>query len=134
MHRVKYTAFTLVELVMVIVIIGLLAAVVTPQFTSMRGSAETAAEEATVAAVRTGIKMVRMSNLAQGLTEYPVKLDSAKGGDASESNPLFTEVVEGGLTDENWRKIGGRSYYYKPTKTRYDYDRKTGTFKARKKK
>jgi len=125
----KRQAFTLVELVMVIVILGLLAAVVTPKFTSMRTEAQSAAEEATVAAVRTGIKMVHMTNLAQGADTYPSLLDKAAKGDASEKNPLFTEVIEGGLTDSNWQKSGDNSYLYKPTKNSYTYDPKVGTFK-----
>lgn len=132
MKKTHRAAFTLVELVMVIVIIGLLAAVVTPQFTDMRGDAQIAAEEASVAAVRTGIKMIRMSNMAKGeTTEYPTSLDAATKGDASDTNPLFTEVVEGGLTDSNWEKTGNNAYRYKPTKIRYVYDKKTGEFKPK---
>ncbi len=131
MKRTHAKAFTLVELIMVIVIIGLLAAVVTPQFVSMKDEAQNAAEEASVAAVRTGIKLIRMSNLAKGLDEYPAKLDDASKGDASDSNPLFTNVVEGGLTDGNWEKSGNNAYTYKPTGVKYKYDKKTGEFKPK---
>lgn len=125
----KRNAFTLVELVMVIVIIGLLAAVVTPKFTSMRTEAQDAAQEASVAAVLTGIKMVHMSSLAQGTDTYPTTLDSANNGDASETNPIFTEVIEGGLTDSNWEKTARTTYRYKPTMIRYRYYPADGTFK-----
>ena len=121
-------AFTLVELVMVIVIIGLLAAVVTPKFTSMRDDAENAAEQATVAAVKTGIKLYHMSSLAAGTEEYPATLDSASSGDASDTNPLFTDVIEGGITDGNWKKNSKMKYTYTPTNVQYTYDKKTGTF------
>lgn len=130
MKRHKRSAFTLVELVMVIVIIGLLAAVITPQFVDMRGEAQNAAEEATVAAVKTGIKMIRMSNLAKNVEdEYPEKLDDAKKGVAGDDNPLFTNVVEGGLTDPNWEKTANLVYRYIPTGIKYKYDKKTGEFK-----
>jgi len=122
-------AFTLVELVMVIVIIGLLAAVVVPKFSDMRTEAQGAAEQGTVAAVRSGIKLVHMTNLAKGLTDYPSKLDSSSTGQASEKNPLFTEVVEGGISDPNWEKVKGNTYKYGPTGNKYKYDKSTGTFK-----
>lgn len=134
MRTVRKRAFTLVELVMVIVIIGLLAAVVTPKFTSMRTEAQDAAEQAAVAAVQSGIKMAHMTALAQGNDTYPATLDQASKGQASESNPLFTEVIEGGLTDGNWEKLGKNRYRYTPTKTVYIYNKKTGQFTERKKK
>jgi len=123
--------FTLVELVMVIVIIGLLAAVVVPKFGDMRSEATNAAETATVSAVRTGIKLVYMTNLAKGLDEYPSKLDDAANDVASETNPLFGNVLEEGITDSNWKKTGSRSYRYLPTGNRYRYDRTTGKFERR---
>ena len=124
----KRNAFTLVELVMVIVIIGLLAAVVTPKFTSMHTEAQAAAEEGTVAAVRAGIKLAHLTSLAQGTDTYPTTLDSASNGDASDSNPLFIDVIENGITDGNWEKIDSDSYRFKPTTNTYDYDNTTGVF------
>ena len=129
MSKHTHGAFTLVELVMVIVIIGLLAAVVTPKFTSMRTEAQDAAEKATVAAVCSGVKLVHMTSLAQGNDTYPAQLDKASKGTASETNPLFTEVIEGGLTDSNWEKRSNTKYRYVPTKVIYVYSNKTGTFK-----
>jgi len=127
-NRRAHAAFTLVELVMVIVIIGLLAAVVTPKFTSMKTEAQDAAEQGTVAAVQSGIKLAHLTSLAQGTDVYPNTLDSASNGVASESNPLFADVIDGGVTDGNWKKTGKRSYQYLPTKNKYKYDYKTGAF------
>ena len=131
MRKHMQQAFTLVELVMVIVIIGLLAAVVTPKFTSIRDEAQDAAEEAAVAAVRSGIKLVHMTNLAQNNDTYPTDLDSAQTGQAADDNPLFTEVIEGGLTDGNWEKRSRTRYRYIPTNATYVYYRNTGEFKIR---
>jgi len=122
--------FTLVELVMVIVIIGLLAAVVVPQFTDIKDEAIAAAEQAVVSAVQSGINMKYMANLAQGVDEYPASLDSANKGEASETNPLFTEVIEDGVTDSRWEKLNDTDYRFNPSGTKYRYDSNTGKFKA----
>lgn len=114
---------------MVIVIIGLLAAVVTPNFTSIKAEAQNAAETGTVSAVKSGIQLAHMALLAQGSDTYPLTLDSASNGDASEANPLFTNVIQDGVTDPNWTKTGNLKYKFKPTTSVYLYDKTTGTFK-----
>jgi prepilin-type N-terminal cleavage/methylation domain-containing protein len=122
------SAFTLVELIMVIVIMGLLAAVVIPKYGDIRTEAQTAAETGTVSAVTSGIKLVHMTNLAKGQDTWPSVLDTAANGVASAANPLFADVIEDGVTDGNWQKIGARTYRYNPTTDRYVYDRVTGKF------
>jgi prepilin-type N-terminal cleavage/methylation domain-containing protein len=121
-------AFTIVELVMVIVIIGLLAAVVIPKYGDIRTEAQDAAEEGTVAAVRTGIKLAHMTNLAQGSDTYPAALDAAAVGAGSEANQLFTNVLEDGIADANWNKNDATTYEYVPTGGTYVYDNANGTF------
>lgn len=122
------SAFTLVELIMVIVIIGLLAAVVIPRFGDIKSEAQTSAETAAVAAVRSGIKLVHMTNLAKGSDTWPTTLDSATAGKASEANPLFGTVIEDGVTDPNWEKVNDTTYKYGPTGSQYAYDKSTGKF------
>ena len=121
-------AFTLVELVMVIVIIGLLAAVVMPKFVDLKSEAQNAAEVGTVSGVRSGIKITHLSNLAQGSDTYPATLDSAAVGLGSEANPLFTNVIDGGVTDPNWNKEDADTYEFVPTGNKYDYNSTTGAF------
>lgn len=123
-----HNAFTLVELIMVIVIIGLLAAVVVPKFTDVRTQAQSAAEDGTVAAVKSGIQLSHMGELAKGNDTWPTTLDSASNGVGSTTNPLFANVIDGGVSDKNWRKTGTLRYTYTPTSSVYVYTRTTGQF------
>jgi len=56
-HRVRHKDFTIIELIMVIVIIGILAAVIAPRIISFQEDAEVVAEDATVAAIQSGINI-----------------------------------------------------------------------------
>lgn len=127
--RRRHTAFTLVELIMVIVIIGLLAAVVTPKFVDIKSEAQAAAEKGMVSGVRAGIKVAHLASLAQGTDTYPASLDSASVAAASASNPLFTAVIDGGVTDGNWSKASATTYTYTPTSITYTYTSADGSFK-----
>lgn len=122
------SAFTLIELVLVVAIVGLLAAVVAPKLGSLRGDAEAVSEQAAVAAVRSGIKLAHMRNLARGSDVYPSALDSATAGPAGEGNLLFADVIEDGISDGNWIKTSDRKYSYKPSANQYSYDPATGWF------
>ena len=122
-------AFTLVELIMVIVIIGLLAAVVTPKFTSLKTEASNAAEQGGVSAIRSGVKLTHLTSLAQGNDTYPAALDAAAVAVSSDANPLFTNVLEDGITDGNWEKTGASTYIYNPTTNTYTYTPADGKFK-----
>lgn len=128
----NHSAFTLVEMVMVIVIIGLLAVVAMPKFADLQSEATSAAEKGTVAAVRSGIKIAHMSNLAKGTDTYPDALGSAKNGPGSEDNALFDVVIDNGISDSKWEKLSKTKYKYAPTDTTYTYDNKEGTFKSKK--
>ncbi len=127
-NRRNHKAFTLVELVMVIVIIGLLAAVVVPQFGDMRTEAVSAAENATVSAIVSGIKLARMTSLTKGTDAYPATLDSAANGNGSNLNPLFTNVIDNGVTDKNWKKVNATTYQFVASGSNYKYDKTTGKF------
>jgi MSHA pilin protein MshB len=62
----KQRAFTLVELVMVIVILGILAAIAVPRFLNLTGDAAQAARDGTRGALNTALQMVRSRWIAQG--------------------------------------------------------------------
>lgn len=64
-------AFTLVEVLIVVVILGVLAAVAVPKFASASDDAKTSAVQSTVAGVRSAIATYRTSAVIQGTPPYP---------------------------------------------------------------
>lgn len=123
--------FTLIELVMVIVILGILASVAVPKFTNLSTQAKTAAEQGVVGGVRSGIVLEYATRAALGSESYPSMLDDETGGQvASASNPFFDSVLaQGGITDGNWSKPAGENFQYTgPASNTYLYSPSTGTF------
>ncbi len=75
----KSNAFTMIELVFVIVVLGILTAIAVPKFAATRDDAKIAAGRATVAAVRSGIVAARQRTLLSGITSYPSSLEANMG-------------------------------------------------------
>ncbi|MGE4510837.1 MAG: type II secretion system protein [Sulfurimonadaceae bacterium] len=66
----KKQAFTMIELIFVIVVLGILAAVAIPKFAATRVDAQIAKGRAEVASIRSGIVSERQSRLIKGCTGY----------------------------------------------------------------
>ncbi len=117
--------FTLVELVMVIVIMGILAVTAMPKFFNLQNDAKETAEKGVVGAIRSGIYTYFASN--KGV--WPSTLDSAKKAACSSSNPCFTEVLTQGGVTSDWTKTGTYTYQG-PTGSVYTYTASSGEFTA----
>jgi MSHA pilin protein MshA len=65
-RQVKQGGFTLIELVVVITILGILAAFAIPRFASLEGQARTAATQALAGSVRSGASLAHALWLANG--------------------------------------------------------------------
>ena len=118
---VNRKGFTLIELIMVIVLLGLLAIVAIPKYYDLTTSAKTAAEKGVVGGVRSGIYTYFANNKA-----YPATLDSATNAACSAANPCFSTVLAQPV-QQDWTKASATTYTG-PAGTTYTYTVATGAF------
>ncbi len=126
----KRRGFTLIELVMVIVILGILAVVAVPQYFNLVGQAKTAAEEGVVGAVKGGIGTYYGNQAAKNLTPlFPTMLDSAAAlADSATTKNFFENVLVDPIA-KDWTKGATIHIYIGPAGGTYTYTPATGTFK-----
>jgi general secretion pathway protein G len=118
MGRSSRKAFTMIELVFVIVVIGILSAIAIPKFAATRGDAVMVKAKTTVASVRSAISTQRQKRILRGEFGTITKLGS---GTEASGNPIFdgfdgntsNSVLEYGRTScatatstSCWRRTG----------------------------
>jgi prepilin-type N-terminal cleavage/methylation domain-containing protein len=124
----RQKGFTLIEIVIIIVILGLLATFVLVKYINLLPQTYRAGELNAVGAIRTGISFYGADSSTKNRTPlFPAVLDSATDGDVSPSNPFFTNVLSQPVRS-NWSKSG--LSYLGPTGSVYTYDPVTGMFDA----
>jgi general secretion pathway protein G len=122
----KRFAFTMIELVFVIVVIGILSAIAIPRLAATRDDAQIAKGRSDVAAIRAGIVSERQNRLLKGETNYIANLED-NGED------LFSNIMQYGIVDQDanghWHKNNGK-YEFKimNTPVSFDYNSSNGTF------
>jgi len=88
MKRVRKEGFTLVEILIVVIILGILAAIVIPQFTE-------ASSEARVSNLMTNLQTIRSQLLlykTQHLEDYPASGSGEDGDDFADQMTTYTDV------------------------------------------
>lgn len=113
----QLTGFTLIEVVMVMVLLGLLATVAIPKYYDLQNDANTAAEKGVAGAVRAGVHTYFAKNRT-----YPATLDSATPAVCSATNKCFDAVLDQNGITSSWIKTdslsyqspAGNTYIYKP--------------------
>jgi len=118
--------FTLIEVVLIIIVLGIISAFVAAKFVDMGSSARIEAERSVVGSTRGGISSYGVeSRLTNRLPVLPAALDGATDGPVSSGNPFFGNVLsQSSLAD--WEKSG--QSYRGPAGNIYTYDPATGSF------
>lgn len=134
MQKLK-KAFTVIELIFVIVILGILASVALPKFASTKRLADIASGRADVAVIRSAIVSERQTQLIKGantwiptLSENDTTLFTGDG-----TRKLLLYGIKAGAGSGDWEVVaatGRKSYTYTvdSTDTQFDYNSTTGIF------
>lgn len=140
----KRKAFTMIELVFVIVVLGILAAIAIPKFAATRDDAQIAKGRSDVAAIRAAIVSERQGRLLQGQSNYISKLDHISGATAT-SGLLFDDNdtvttngmllqygIEAATGNGHWTKASATTYVYKVINNdnTFTYNSTDGTFRC----
>lgn len=135
-------AFTMIEMIFVIVILGILAAVAIPRLAASRDDAVLVKGKSQVSAIRSGILLQKSKRMLEGTTPFiPASLDSSTNysaanerlfnfADGNSSNILEYPIYSNLTQDGSWTKTDADSYVFNLGRTAvtFDYNATTGSF------
>ncbi|MFH0710515.1 MAG: prepilin-type N-terminal cleavage/methylation domain-containing protein [Pseudomonadota bacterium] len=145
MSYYKRKAFTMIELVFVIVVLGILAAIAIPKLSSTRDDAQIAKGRSDISAIRAAIISERQGRLMQGQSNYISRLNVSGTTtvlfDDNDTNATNGTLLQYGITTQDdtngkWdNSVGGSAtagwtYIYKinNVNTTFTYTPATGRF------
>ncbi len=135
-------AFTMIELVFVIVVLGILAAVAIPRLAVSRDDAILVKGKSQISAIRSGIAMQKSKRLLEGTPPFVLaNLDGVtvynkkdqnlfNFSDGNSSNILAYPILSKLNHDGSWVKTGANSYNFRAEgkDINFTYNSVTGTF------
>ena len=102
--------FTMIELILVIVVLGILAVFAFPQFFNFRTQARRSAMSGVVGSVRSAVNMTRANQLATGGADaFPATLDAEA---TAVCTNCFAGVLQTGINVAQWSKTAALVYTY----------------------
>jgi general secretion pathway protein G len=130
----SHSAFTMIELMFVIVILGILSAIALPKFAATKNLADVAKGRSDVMAIRSAILSERQSQLIKGINTYIPKLSDNNNtlftGDGTRK--LLNYGITSATTDGHWSVSDGtgKNYNYKVESVNvpFTYNSTTGIF------
>jgi len=142
MFRINKSAFTMIELVFVIVVLGILAAIAIPKFAATRTDAQITKGRADISSIRSAIMTERQSRLITGDNKF---IEAGAGAGkldkdyTSTNKVLFGGVLTYGIKDStnsgHWHLVSHvdansskYNFYVGSTPVSFTYTRGTGIF------
>ncbi len=125
--------FTLIELIIVMVILGIMAAVAVPRYLDSIENAEASAEDAVISAIRGGLKQAANNSLlANGRASWPTNPFSALSENADGDVDLAGYTEDGNLAnvDGEWTFIDNGNGTGQITHQRADNSRHTWDYNS----
>ncbi|WP_321779222.1 type II secretion system protein [Sulfurimonas sp.] len=131
------TAFTMIELIFVVVVLGILSAIALPKFASTKNQADIASGRADVSVIRSAIVSERQTQLVKGVNSYIPKLSPTGEtttlfkGDGTRSLLLYG--ISAGTGSGDWSVVTGSGekqyrYLVNGVTTTFDYNSTSGIF------
>ena len=115
----KKNGFTLIELIIVMVILGIMAAVAVPRYLDSISNAEASAEDAVISAIRSGLKQAANDSLyTNGRATWPTNPFDA----LSEKPSGYSTSETDAAVDGEWTFSDGRITHQRADNSRYSWD------------
>ncbi|MFA6195794.1 MAG: type II secretion system protein [Sulfurimonas sp.] len=127
-------AFTMIEMVFVIVILGILAAIAIPKMVATRTDAEITKGRADIASIRSAIITERQGRLIQGQSGWITQLsqNTTTLFDGNGSSTLLMYGITAGTGSGHWTSTDGSHYTFKilDTNNTFTYTPADGKFEC----
>ena len=122
-HTKSRNGFTLIELIIVMVILGIMAAVAVPRYLDSISNAEESAEDAVISAIRSGLTQYANNSLYEsGRAEWPTN-----PFDALAEKPVgYSLDGTDADVDGEWTFSGGRITHQRADNTRWQWSYNKG--------